>query len=78
MEENEIAVDEFDLIQPTRGERIKRSMAARNRRHENKDFKILHFLKEEKESQNRMNAKHRMEEKKKEKRKKLLDTDQNV
>jgi hypothetical protein len=53
------------IVKPSRGERIQRSMAARQRRKEVKSIKTVHQLKEEKDARERLRAKRIMMRQKK-------------
>lgn len=64
--ENEISVEPI-IKKPSRGERIKRSIAARIRRKEVKKTKSVHSYKQEKDAQERALAKRTLEKQKKRK-----------
>jgi hypothetical protein len=49
----------------SRADRIKRSIAARNRRKDVKDIKEVHSFKDEKDARERLQAKRRLEKQKK-------------
>lgn len=70
---NETQTDEFEPVfeKPSRGERIKRSIAARFRRKEVKDINEFHSYKEEKDARERQQAKRRLEKQKKRKQRNI-------
>lgn len=53
------------IEKPNRGERIKKSVAARLRRKEVKEVKNIHSYKEEKDAKERLKAKRTLEKQKK-------------
>jgi len=61
----DIQTDEPIVYRPSRGERLKRSVAARLRRKETKIQKEVHSYKEEKEARERLQAKRQIEKQKK-------------
>ena len=65
--------EDFEPIfeKPNRGERIKRSVAARLRRKEVKAINETHSFKEEKDARERLMAKRRLEKQKKRAKKRL-------
>lgn len=66
--------EEFEPIfeKPNRGERIKRSIAARQRRKEVKMIREEHSYKDEKDARERLMAKRRLEKQKKRAKRKHL------
>ena len=65
---------EIHIEKPSRAERWKRSVAARLRRQLAKFAKTSHLRKEEDEAMERLRAKKLLEQQKKQKRKKVVDT----
>ena len=71
---NEEIQTEPVIEKPSRGERILRSEAARQRRKEVKEAKSLHAYKEEKEARERLLAKRRMAKLHRQKMRKMQKT----
>jgi hypothetical protein len=65
---------EIRIEKPSRAERWKRSVAARFRRQISKFAKTSHLQKEEDDAMERLRAKRLLEQQKKQKRKKVVDT----
>ena len=69
---------DFHIEKPSRAERWKRSAAARFRRQVAKFAKTAHLQKDEEEAMERLRAKRLLEKQKKQKRKKVVDTNKNL
>jgi hypothetical protein len=77
---NAMTDEEVDIHieKPSRAERWKRSIAARLRRQVAKFARTAHSQKEDQEAQDRLQAKRLLEKQKKQKRKKVVDTETQV